>query len=249
MARGKSATSPGRTQRGHLLLDASAKANSAYLFPASSRQINGSGVAITDAVREIYLPYPRPQKAGKYRCLVVDPPWDQGKTGKRACRPNQGTKLDYPTLTPEQIKALPIAEWAASECLLWLWATNSRSRSADRPILEVAFEILHVWGFRFYTMLTWDKRTGPCPFGPYQVTTEHVLFGYRGKANFPKESLGKRKTLFSTADGKRNVHSTKPKELYDHIREHFNGPRLDVFARHIHPGFHGWGNEYEGDNL
>ena len=240
-----------------------------YMLPASSSRINGSGVAIADAMGEMYLPYPYPSKIGEYRCLVVDPPWDQGKTGKRACRPNQGTGLDYPTLTPEQIKALPIEEWAAPESLLWLWATNSRSRSADRPILEVAFNILQKWGFRFYTLLTWDKRTGPCPFGPYQVTTEHVLFGYRGKANFPKEAMGKEKTLFQTADGptasgrcarcgkektlfqtadgRRNAHSTKPVELYEDIRARFGGPRLDVFARRAHEGFDGWGNEYEGE--
>ena len=229
------------------LLSSPSRSRPSYLLPASSSRINGSGVAIADAMGEMYLPYPYPSKIGEYRCLVVDPPWDQGKTGKRTCRPNQGTALDYPTLTPEQIKALPIEEWAAPESLLWLWATNSRSRSADRPILEVAFDILQKWGFRFYTLLTWDKRTGPCPFGPYQVTTEHVLFGYRGKANFPKEAMGKEKTLFQTAGGRRNAHSTKPVELYEDIRARFGGPRLDVFARRAHEGFDGWGNEYEGE--
>ena len=219
-----------------------------YQLPATSRRINGSGVEIADAAGEIFLPYPYPPKVGEYRCIVVDPPWDQGKTGKRACRPTQGTKLDYPTLSPEQIASLPVREWAAPESMLWLWATNSRSRSAKCPILEVAFQILHRWGFRFYTLLTWDKRTGPCPFGPYRVITEHVLFGYRGKANFPKKCWAKEATLFSSQGGRRNAHSTKPAELYEHIRALFDGPRLDVFARRAHPGFDGWGSEYEGNN-
>ena len=33
---------------------------------------------------------------GHYRVLVVDPPWNQGKTRRRSVRPNQNTVLDYP---------------------------------------------------------------------------------------------------------------------------------------------------------
>ena len=34
---------------------------------------------------------------GKFDVLIVDPPWNQGKTGFRGVRPNQTKKLDYPT--------------------------------------------------------------------------------------------------------------------------------------------------------
>ncbi len=177
----------------------------------------------------------------RYRCIVVDPPWDQGKTGQRSVRPNQSTRLDYATLTPDEIKATPISRWASENSFLWLWATNSRSKSCDKPILLCAFELMDFWGFRYYTTITWDKRTGPCPFGPYQITTEQVLFGYKGKANFPKGSMGKMKTAF-TAPVTR--HSEKPKVFYEYIREYFEGPRLDVYARQVHDGFDGWGDEH-----
>lgn len=42
-------------------------------------------------------------RQGLYRSIVVDPPWDQGKTGIRSARPNQGVDLDYPTLTQSEI--------------------------------------------------------------------------------------------------------------------------------------------------
>ena len=180
---------------------------------------------------------PRP---GRYKCIVVDPPWDQGKTGKRSVRPNQGTDLDYPTMTWEEIAALPVGEWAAEESFLWLWATNSRSRSSDKPILMQAFELMEHWGFRYYTALTWDKATGPCPFSPYQITTEHCLFGYRGRCIFPRESLGKMKTAFSAPVTR---HSEKPEILYDSVSRYFDAPRLDVFARRRHPGFEAWGDQ------
>ena len=35
----------------------------------------------------------------KFDILVVDPPWNQGKTGFRDVRPNQTKILDYPTLS------------------------------------------------------------------------------------------------------------------------------------------------------
>ena len=183
-----------------------------------------------------------PPRAGHYKCLVVDPPWDQGKTGKRSVRPNQGTALPYPTMTCKEIASLPINAWAADHAFLWLWATNSRSHSSGKPILLQAFELMENWGFRYYTTITWNKTTGPCPFGPYQIISEHCLFGYRGKCVFPKESLGKMQTVFS-ASVKR--HSEKPTRMYNDIRRHFHAPRLDVFARKRHPGFDAWGNQRE----
>ena len=183
-----------------------------------------------------------PLNVGQYRCIVIDPPWDQGKTGLRSSRPNQGQDLDYPTMTYEQILAIPIDKWAAPDAFLWLWATNSRSRSSGRPILRQAFDLMDEWGFQYYTVLTWDKKTGPCPFGPFQITTEHCLFGYKGKCVFSKDSLGKMKTLFTARSQK---HSEKPAIIYQHIKDYFPAPRLDVFARRQHTGFEGWGDEVE----
>ena len=40
------------------------------------------------------------------------------------------------------------------------------------------------------------------------------------------------------------AHSVKPAGFYSGIAERFDGPRLDVFARQVRPGWDGWGNEY-----
>ena len=37
---------------------------------------------------------------------------------------------------------------------MWLWATNSRSKSSGRPILQQAFDLMEKWGFRYYTLIT-----------------------------------------------------------------------------------------------
>ena len=179
----------------------------------------------------------------EYRCIVVDPPWDQGKTGLRRGHESQGTDLDYKTMRLAEIAGMAVPEHAADNAWMWLWVTNSRSRSSGRPIIQQGFDLMKWWGFRYYIMITWDKGNGVCPFGPYQITTEHVLFGYRGKANWPKDSLGKMQTCLRTAPPKR--HSEKPAEFYEQIARLFPGPRLDVFARRRHEGFDAWGDEVE----
>ena len=179
--------------------------------------------------------------ANKYKVLVIDPPWPQGKTGKRDVRPNQGTKLDYPTMTKQELLNLPVESWAEDQSFLFLWATNSKDKKSGEPILKIAFELMESWGFTFYTMITWDKKTGPCPFGPYQITTEHILFGYKGKAVFSKASLGKMKTCFTESA---TAHSVKPDSFYQLIHKYFDGKKIDIFARQVREGFDGWGNEY-----
>ena len=40
-------------------------------------------------------------------------------------------------MTLANMEALPVAEWAADDCVLLLWATD--------PLLERAFDIIHAW--------------------------------------------------------------------------------------------------------
>ncbi len=177
----------------------------------------------------------------KYDVIVVDPPWNQGKTGYRGTRPNQTQKLDYPTLSKDEIMKLPIKKWSKTNCFIWLWVTNSKDKKTKEPIIKTGFDLLNHWGFSYYTTITWDKKTGPCPFGPYQITTEHILFGYKGTAKFPKECLGKMKTCFSESS---SAHSVKPDTFYQLVHKYFKGKKLDVFARLKRVGFRGWGSEY-----
>ena len=177
-----------------------------------------------------------------YDVLVIDPPWNQGKTSKRGVRPNQTTKLDYKTLMFDEIKLLPAEKWSKDNSFIFLWVTNSKDKKTKTPIIKMGFELLEHWGFTYYTTITWDKKTGPCPFSPFQVSTEHILFGYKGKVNFNKASLGRMKTCFTEAS---TAHSVKPESFYENISKYFLGKKLDVFARQKRAGFDGWGDEYK----
>lgn len=178
---------------------------------------------------------------GEYSTIVVDPPWNQGKTGKRKVRPNQGITLDYPTLSKEELLQLPVDELGTENSFLFLWTTNSKDKKTGEPFLKTSFDLMEKWGYNFYTMITWDKKTGPCPFGPFQIVTEYVLFGYKGKCTFKKNKLGFMKNIFSESA---SAHSVKPQSFYDAIVEMTDGKRLDIFARQKREGFDGWGNEY-----
>ena len=178
----------------------------------------------------------------KFSVIVIDPPWNQGKTAKRQVRPNQTQVLDYKTMTKEEISLIPVKQWAEDDSFIFLWVTNSKDKKTKEPIIKMGFDLLDAWGFTYYTTITWDKKTGPCPFSPFQVSTEHVLFGYKGKVKFNKESLGKMKTCFTESS---ISHSVKPESFYQNISKYFEGRKIDIFARHKREGFEGWGDEYD----
>lgn len=174
--------------------------------------------------------------ANKYRTIVVDPPWPVKKI-LRDCRPNQKQNLDYPVMSIDEIKALPISSISAKDSVLFLWTTHA--------FLPVSFEILESWGFRYQRTLTWDKQNGMCLFG-FHHRTEFCLFGYRGKIDmYPqREAIP---TLFSVKSGR---HSAKPDTFFNMVAV-FGSPRIELFAREWTPlwprreGWDVWGNEVQ----
>ncbi len=68
----------------------------------------------------IELPDTNTELKERYRVLIIDPPWNQGKTGKRKSRPNQTTKLDYPTMSKSELMGIPVNQWAEDQSFLWL---------------------------------------------------------------------------------------------------------------------------------
>ena len=100
-----------------------------------------------------------------YDLIWVDPPWPIKKI-KRKVRPNQ-IEIDYPVMSLEEIKNLPVSELANENCSLFLWTIQSQ--------LPYSFEILKHWGFKYQRIITWDKQNGMCLFG-FHHRTEFLLF-------------------------------------------------------------------------
>ena len=163
---------------------------------------------------------------GKYQCLIIDPPWPIEKI-ERDERPNQ-VGLDYPTMTIDELMALPVQDLAADDCHLYLWTTHK--------FLPDALRLAEAWGFRYQCLMTWVKNVGFTPFS-WMYSTEHILFCRRG--SLPLDRMGLRLDF----QAKVREHSRKPNEFYDLVSQASPGPRLDMFSREQREGFEQWGLE------
>lgn len=169
--------------------------------------------------------------AGRFRCLVIDPPWPVAKI-ERDVRPNQDAALDYGTWTVEDIQSgklkAVVADKADEKAHLYLWTTHK--------YLPTAIECAREWGFEYQCLMTWVKNVGMTPYS-WMYSTEHVVFATRGGLAL------KRMGIRLDFSAKVREHSRKPDEFYDIVKEASPGPRIDMFSREKRDGFAQWGNE------
>lgn len=205
------------------------KADAPELF----EQVKAGGMTIAQAkqsVARLHVPEPAitPDYPGQaYKCIVIDPPWPMAKI-EREVRPNQGASLDYPTMTLEEIRAIPVGDIAAPACHLYLWVTQK--------FMPEGIDLVRAWGFDYQCMMTWVKPSGITPFS-WMYNTEHVIYAHRGGLRL--ERLGLKLSFDAPANG----HSVKPDVFYDRVIQASPSPRLDMFARKRRDGFDSWGNE------
>ncbi|MEF2553232.1 MT-A70 family methyltransferase [Aurantimonas sp. A2-1-M11] len=171
-------------------------------------------------------------EAQSFNLIMADPPWtfeirsDKGDA--------KSAQAQYDCMDLASIRALPVLDLAASDCVLWLWATN--------PMLPQALEILAGWGFTFKTAGSWGKTTlsGKLAFGTGYIlrsANEPFLIGTRGA---PKTSRSVRSLIMAP----RREHSRKPDEAFAAAEQLIPGARrLELFSRTDRPGWSTWGNE------
>ena len=178
---------------------------------------------------------PAPAQAGRYQTILADPPWLERGGGQIT----RGAQRHYPLMKTEAIAALPVSTWAAPNAHLYLWATNN--------FLEDGFRVMAAWGFRFITVITWNKKVdGRWQMGIGQYfrgCTEHCLFGVRGVLPYRTRPDGKRAQGLTGFDAPRTEHSVKPEALRQMAELVSHGPRLEMFARRPADGWDLWGNE------
>jgi N6-adenosine-specific RNA methylase IME4 len=182
------------------------------------------------------------EAAGGYSIILADPPWAYSDKG---C--NGAAAKHYSTMSPAQLCALPVRRLAATDSVLFLWATW--------PLLPTALEVMSEWGFTYKTLaFCWVKQRGPKEFfGMGRWTrgnTEVCLLGVRGK---PKAISGSvRQVVFSEEEQTLAApvmrHSAKPHEARERIVQLMGDlPRIELFARERVPGWDCFGNEVDCD--
>ena len=159
----------------------------------------------------------------KYSVILADPPWAFRAWSNKGM--GRSAEQHYSTMRLENIKALPVADLAAEDCVLFLWA--------------------EAWGFAYKTVaFTWVKENRKSPglfwgLGYWtRANAEICLLATRGSPK--RQSAAVHQVILSPVE----QHSKKP----DAVRERIvvlmgDVPRVELFARQETPGWDVWGNE------
>ena len=181
------------------------------------------------------IPFPR----GPFDVIYADPPWHYERDIVGASLTPQNAADVYDTMKTPDIAALPVADIAADDSLLFLWTTGLR--------MPDALEVGTAWGFKYITVaFVWEKMA-PI-LGSYTMSScEFCLVFKRGRIPTPRGDRNVRQFLQRS----RARHSEKPDEIRDRI--HFMFPhqaKIELFARAregLFPTHHLLGWSYWGD--
>jgi N6-adenosine-specific RNA methylase IME4 len=181
-------------------------------------------------------------KAGRFRVLAADPPWNERGAGKIP----RGAQKHYPLIkTTDEIihvmRSNPLFDMHDdSHC--YLWVTNT--------FLEQGLIVMRALDFRYVTNLVWPKRQ----FGLgryFRNKHELCLFGVRGQGmaqsvfrpGFDIDSLIDADHV--RGPGGTRIHSRKPEAFFEKIERRSHGPYLEMFSRRKRPGWTVTGNEVD----
>ena len=83
----------------------------------------------------------------KYNIIYADPPWNYKD---KALAGNRGAGCKYNVMSTEDIKKLPVKEFAAEDYMLFIWVTM--------PKLNEVFDLIEHWGFTYETCgFNWEN--------------------------------------------------------------------------------------------
>lgn len=189
-------------------------------------------------------------RAGRYQAIYADPPWRYEVWSKETAVQARGSKstykaaqAHYQTMSADEIRALPVKDVAAPDCVLFLWVTW--------PTLLQAIELLGAWGFAYKTCaFDWmkahagqldmlrDDTDALMGMGYWtRANTEPCLLATRGKPKRLSKSV--RQGIIEP----RREHSRKPDCVHGRIESLVAGPYLELFARQQRSGWDAWGNQ------
>lgn len=188
--------------------------------------------------------------AGQAHVVLCDPPWLFKNWSPKGEIKNP--LAHYPCEGTASLAKLPVADLAAPNAVMVMWATA--------PMVEDAYWLMRAWGFTPKTMGTWAKlsKTGEkLAFGTgyvYRSAAEFFILGKRGKPK-ARDTSAARSVRNLLVDGAITgllewaiaapvrEHSRKPDEMYAAIETLFHGPYVELFARQSWPGWAAWGNQ------
>ncbi len=175
----------------------------------------------------------------KYSIIYADPPWQYKVYSKKGA--GRSAESHYPTMSIEDIRALPVGELADRDCALFLWITF--------PMLLDALSVIKAWGFTYKTVaFAWvkqNKKASTLFWGMGYWTRANVelcILATKGRPR--RKSAGVHQVVLAPVE----EHSKKPDIVRDKIVTLMGDlPRIELFARQTPPGWDVWGNEVDSD--
>jgi N6-adenosine-specific RNA methylase IME4 len=174
------------------------------------------------------------EQGKKFSTILADPPWKfltRSEAGE-----GRSAGQHYKTDRLAAIKALPVAQLAADDCVLLMWMVDWCP--------HWALEIIEAWGFAHKTTaFTWAKEnaSGEGWFMGQGFWTranpEDCWLATRGDPKRLDASV--RQLIVAPV----MEHSRKPDEIHDRIEKLLPGPYLELYARRERKRWVTWGNE------
>jgi N6-adenosine-specific RNA methylase IME4 len=187
------------------------------------------------------IPFP----TGQWDIIYIDPPWRyyRGDTKAGYTDYSGAAEHHYPTMSEEEICALPIRSIMSKNSVVFMWATGPMLASAIRAI-----DAWNLW-YRGVTYVWVKTKQDGTPMGAFgtiptftKPKTEFVLAATINKRArpFPITTIKQDQLVYAP----RVRHSEKPAEVRNRIVELCGDrSRIEMFARTKPPGWDVWGNE------
>jgi len=186
----------------------------------------------------------------RYSVIYADPPWRYQNYASEGI-PQTTDKQHYPTMSLDELKALPVKDLAAENCALLMWSTSA--------VTDQAFDLAAHWGFKFKgKAFAWSKLNPFWGKGVFdnrmsrKITDDCHWFMGMGRSSRKNTedcwlfTRGAPKRL--NADVRELViapvrdHSRKP-DIHNRVERLFGGPHCELFSRTNRKGWDAWGRD------
>ena len=162
----------------------------------------------------------------KFDLILCDPPYLYDVEANRA---SDRIGNHYMQMKTQDICNLPVQNITQKKAILFLWSPS--------PKVQDAMEIIKAWNFEYKTQIVWNKRI--VGLG-HNVRQMHEILLIAKKGDYPTP-LYKPPSII---EEKRTDHSRKPQKSYSVIQRMYPESRkIELFARHVYPGWTGVGLE------
>lgn len=172
----------------------------------------------------------------RYQIIYADPPWQYEQRSLKGA-----AEKHYPTMSISDLCALPVADIAAVDSALFLWATF--------PQLPAALKLIRAWGFTYKTIaflwLKKNKRSDSWFYGLGFWTRGNAEVCLLATKGHPKRRAA---NIHQFIISPVQEHSKKPNEVREKIVDLMGDvPRIELFARSYTEGWDVWGNEVKSN--